>query len=215
MSTKLQQLVDSVLYPLSETEAAAHQLETLPDVDLMGGVNLDAIGVILGRSRVIPASIVIPHFGFYDQDGQLAYGEEADTSVGGTFYEENGEVFTATALEDDPYRLLLKAAIVKNYCKSTGDDVLTSLSLILGSDSVYVENLGSMHMGVGVGFQLPYLQRVLLKQADILPRPAGVTIEWISMFDPAHFFGFSDIENATGFGEEGDDSLVAPFAEEF
>lgn len=215
MNTKLQQLIAAILKPMAETEAAAHDLELLADIDLMGGVNLDAIGVILGQSRVIPASLVIPFFGFYDQWGELTYGEETDTSIGGVFYEEDGEVFQSTALDDDSYRLVLKAAVVRNYCKSTCDDVLRSLSLILNSDNVYVENLGYMHMGVGVGFDLTYTQQVLLKNAGILPRPSGVTIEWISMFDPIHVFGFDSTPNATGFSEDGDTSLTAPFAEEF
>lgn len=215
MKTKLQQLIEAILQPLEATEKAAHQLELLADIDLMEGVNLDVIGEILGRSRVVPASIIIPYFGFYDQDGELSYGEEDDPTQGVIFIEEGGEAYSNSALDDASYRLLLKASIVRNYCHSTCDDVLRSLSLILGTDDAFVENLGYMHMGVGVGFELPYVQRVLLKQVDILPRPSGVLVEWIAMFSPDNFFGFDDMSKATGFSEEGDTSLNAPFAEIF
>lgn len=215
MTTKLQKLIAAIVQPLQETEIAAHQIELIPDIDLMAGVNLDTIGVILGQSRVIPASIVVPYFGFYDQDGELTYGEESDETWGGSFFEEGGEAFSASALDDPDYRLMLKAAIVRNYCKSTCDDMLLALSTILGTDDVFVENLGGMHMSIGVGFDIPYVQRVLLKQVDILPRPAGVGIEWIAMFDPLHSFGFDDTPSAKGFSEYGDTSINAQFAEEF
>jgi len=203
LDTNFQKYVDAIISPLANDESAYAQLALLPDVDLMTGVNLDVIGQIVGATRIIPLSMAVKFFGFQGQNGADIFGEEGNSFVGSRFRDDAESAFATSVLADPEFRLLIKAAIARNYCKGTGNDVLNALSIILDTDYVYVEDLGSMSFGVGIGRILSYLEEQLIKSLDILPRPAGVSIGWKAVFDGAQFFGFDNQVGAQGFMEEG------------
>ena len=74
---------------------------------------------------------------------------------------------------------------------------------------------GGMAIQVAVGRPLTYLEKVLITNLDVLPRPAGVRISQRVTYSTTSYFGFDGQINALSFGEEGQPSTGGQFAEEF
>lgn len=218
-SQKFLAYIRALLASSAELEAVLQKVAEQSDIDIAEGVNLDVIGEIVGVSRIIPASVQLAFFGFQDNVAALNFGEEGAQGVGGRFYDE-GEPSLATSVLNDPeYRMLIRAKIVKNHAVGTNEDVITGLAYLFGGGNmaiqVAVEDIGNMAIQVAVGRPLTYLEKVLISQLDILPRPAGVRISQRVTFDTTKYFGFDWQNNALSFGEEGQPSVGGLFAEEF
>jgi hypothetical protein len=198
-----------------ELELTLQTMAEQTDIDIARGVNLDTIGEIVGISRIIPESIAVQFFGFEGQPGATVFGEEGQAGIGARFREEL-EPDTATSILADPeYRLLIRAKIAKNHGRGTCEDILAGLNYLFNAELSVVDDLGGMAIAVGIGRQLTFQEKAIVKDLDILPRPAGVRINYYSNFDYNNYFGFAGQPNAKGFGEEGDPSVGGTFAEEF
>lgn len=198
-----------------ELELALQTLAEQTDIDIARGVNLDTIGEIVGISRIIPESIAVQFFGFDGQAGAVTFGEEGQSGIGARFREDN-EPETATSILADPdYRLLIRAKIAKNHGRGTCEDVLAGLNYLFNTQLSVVDDLERMAIAVGIGRQLTFQEKAIVKDLDILPRPAGVRIEYYSNFDYNNYFGFAGQPNAKGFGEEGNPTIGGTFSEEF
>lgn len=218
-STKFLAYIRGLLAASAELEAVLQKVAEQVDIDIAEGVNLDVIGEIVGISRIIPASVQLAFFGFQDNAAALNFGEEGAQGVGGRFYDE-GEPYLATSVLNDPeYRLLIRAKIVKNHAVGTNEDVIAGLSYLFGGSNmaiqVAVEDIGNMAIQVAVGRPLTYLEKALISELDILPRPAGVRISQRVTFDTNSYFGFDGQNNALSFSEEGQPATGGQFAEEF
>jgi Protein of unknown function (DUF2612) len=209
----------ALLTPFNELESVLQVLSQQFDIDLAEGVNLDVIGDIVGAPRLVPKAIPLKFFGFLSQPGALTFGEEGQPSIGGR-WREDAEVDTATSVLSDPeYRLLIKARIVKNHSRGTGEDVLRGLSFLFDVQGVTVPvgvtDSGGMAFQISVGRLLSYTEQILISTLDILPRPAGARISHRVAYDATNYFGFADQLGALTFGEEGSATAGGQFAEEF
>ena len=214
-SQKFLAYVRALLESSAELEAVLQKVAEQTDIDLAAGVNLDVIGEIVGVSRIIPASVQLAFFGFQDNAAALNFGEEGAQGVGGRFYDE-GEPYLATSVLNDPeFRLLIRAKIVKNHAHGTNEDILQGLAYLFNAPRTVVEDLGGMAISVAIGRQLTFQEKALVTVLDILPRPAGVRINWRSTFDSARYFGFDGQPGALSFGEEGQPNVGGLLAEEF
>lgn len=217
-SQKFLAYIRALLDSSAELEAVLQKVAEQSDIDLAEGVNLDVIGEIVGISRIIPASVQLAFFGFQDNAAALNFGEEGAQGVGGRFYDE-GEPYLATSVLNDPeYRMLIRAKIVKNHAVGTNEDVIAGLAYLFGGGmaiQVAVEDIGGMAIQVAVGRTLTYLEKVLISNLDILPRPSGVRISQRVTYNTTNYFGFDGQINALSFGEEGLPSVGGQFAEEF
>jgi hypothetical protein len=218
-SQKFLAYIRSLLASSAELEAVLQKVAEQADIDLAEGVNLDVIGEIVGISRIIPASVQLAFFGFEDNPAAMVFGENGSLGVGGRFYDE-GETYLATSVLNDPeYRLLIRAKIVKNHAVGTNEDVIAGLSYLFGSSNmaiqVAVEDIGNMAIQVAVGRPLTYLEKVLISELDILPRPGGVRISQRVTYITTNYFGFDGQNSALSFGEEGQPITGGQFAEEF
>lgn len=218
-SPKFLAYLKALLTTPAELETVLQKVALQTDIDTAEGVNLDVIGEIVGISRIVPNSIPVQFFGFTGQPGALIFGEEGYPGSGGRFRDELESEFATSVLADPDYRLLLKAKIVKNHSKGTNEDILKGLSYLFGQGGmavqVAVNDQGGMAVQVAVGRQLTFLEKVLITNLDILPRPAGVRISQRVTYNAANYFGFSDQIGALTFGEEGSTVIGGQFAEEF
>lgn len=222
-SPKFLAYLKALLTSPGELEDVLQKVALQTDIDTAEGVNLDVIGEIVGISRIVPNSIPVQFFGFQGQPGALIFGEEGYPGNGGRFRDEAESEFATSVLADPDYRLLLKAKIVKNHSKGTNEDILKGLSYLFGQGGmavqVAVNDQGGMAVQVAVGRQLTFLEKVLITNLDILPRPAGVRISQRVTYNAANYFGFSDspqyMSGALTFGEEGSTVIGGQFAEEF
>ena len=217
-SQKFLAYIRALLASSAELEAVLQKVAEQVDIDLAEGVNLDVIGEIVGISRIIPASVQLAFFGFQDNAAALNFGEEGSQGIGARFYDE-GEPYLATSVLNDPeFRLLIRAKIVKNHALGTNEDVIAGLAYLFGGGmaiQVAVEDIGGMAIQVAVGRPLTYLEKVLITNLDVLPRPAGVRISQRVTYSTTSYFGFDGQNSALSFGEEGQPSVGGQFAEEF
>lgn len=207
--------IRSLLTSSAELEAVLQKVAEQTDIDLAAGVNLDVIGEIVGISRIIPNAIAVQFFGFQGQPGAAVFGEEGVLDIGARFRDELEPETTTSVLADPEYRLLLRTKIVKNHTQGTNEDILQGLAYLFNTPQTVIEDIGNMAIQVAVGRPLTYLEKVLISQLDILPRPAGVRISQRVTFDTTNYFGFDGQNNALSFGEEGQPSVGGQFAEEF
>ncbi len=206
-----------------ELEGVLQKIALQTDIDQAQGVHLDVIGAIVGVGRIAPQSIAVQFFGFQGQAAALPFGQEDYPGNGGRLRDETESGFASSVLADPHYRLLLKAKIVKNHSKGTNEDILKGLSYLFGQGGmavqVAVNDQGGMAVQVAVGRQLTFLEKALIANLDILPRPAGVRISQRVTYNAENYFGFSDspqyMSGALTFGEEGRATLGGQFAEEF
>lgn len=190
-------------------------IPNIADIDTTTGVNLDVIGDIVGVSRSIPNGVLIPFFGFEDTPGGQPFGEEGVIGIGGRLRDED-EAYAATSVLGDPeYRLLIKAKIVKNHAIGTNNDILEGLSYIAPGSINFIDDRGGMVIDIGIGHPTTYIERVFIRDLDLLPRPNGVRIRLVVSFVSEGYFGFEGQVGAKGFGEEGIMDFGGLLAEEF
>jgi hypothetical protein len=173
-SPKFLAVLAAILADSNEQESTLTSFQQLPNIDAMQGANLDTIGIIVGASRFITNVVQVTFFGF--DEGyyyMIRFGELGDPSIGGRFY-ELGETFAGTSeLSDPEFRLIIRAKIVKNGSKGTGEDVLAALTYLFGSTATVTDNF-NMTFTIGIGRAFTATELAILNGVDILPRPAGV-----------------------------------------
>lgn len=212
-----------------DIELCLVNLRLLDDIDaqLYGfyvntGVNLDVVGEVLGQKRRITDALQRPLFGFADDNTSLPFAEEGgDPDIGGYFWDEDSSATMDALLDDDPYRVALRARKLLDMMRVvSADDVYGVLDIVFpdlanASPIAQVIDLGMMCFAV----QLPRLptqnELAIIRYAKLMPRPAAVRYE-LSYYDStAQNFGFSEDPSAYGFGEEGGDpDLGGVMAEE-
>ena len=214
-SQKFLAYIRALLDSSADLESVLQKVAEQSDIDLAEGVNLDVIGEIVGVSRIIPESIAVRFFGFEGQPGGDVFGEEGVLGIGSRFRDELEPETATSVLADPEYRLLIRAKIVKNHAHGTNEDILQGLAYLFNAPRTVVEDLGGMAIGVAIGRQLTFQEKALVTVLDILPRPAGVRINWRATFDSANYFGFDGQPGALSFGEEGQPTVGGLLAEEF
>ncbi len=213
-SAKFRAYITALLQHSIEIEALFQKMALQVDIDIAEGVNLDVIGIIVGRSRIIPLAIPVVFFGFNGQPGVLPYGEEGVIGVGGRFRDESEPAFASSVLADPEYRLLLKAKIIKNHSKGYFEDAIAGVQMLFRSTSV-IDSHGVMSMQIAVGRELRFWEQVILRDLDLISRPTGVLIDQFITYDSDAYFGFFGQPNAKTFGEEGSATYGGKFANEF
>ena len=214
-SPKFKAWVQGVMTAAENLEQVMQKTQLQSDIDEAEGVNLDVLGIILGRDRIIPEAIPVGFFGFFAQPGVLPYGKEGDPSKGGRFRDDSEPAFATSVLADPEYRRLLKARVIKNHGKGYLDDVLAGLAALFPDAPVVANDPGYMTLQVGVGRILRYWEKVVLKNLDMLSRPQGVLITGFTEWNGASYFGFLGQPNAKSYGVEGDPTKGGTFANEF
>lgn len=215
-SAKFLAYLEALLKAADELEGVLRTVALQMDIDAAEGVNLDVLGDIVGVSRVLPESLPVTLFGFEGYANAGIFGEEGQPSVGYRFRNEDETGLASSVLQDIEYRLLIRAKIVKNHSRGTGQDLIDGLLLLFNLESgIAVFDGGSMEIGVGIGRLLTSYEQALLQPSlNLLVRPSAVNIVYISMYDANDYFGFADQVGAGTFGEEGSPSIGSPFAEQ-
>ena len=211
---KFSAMVKAVADPFGGVFDFCQSLYGYFDLDTAEGEQLDIIGLWVGQSRLIPGVLIVGYFGFEDQVAALTYGEEGNASIGGRFYNEGEPVSGSSILDDPEYRLILRAKIVRNHAKGTTADIIKALTFMFDAPAI-VDDPGTMAIGVYIGRNLTLVERALLTQLDILPRPAGVRIETRGYFNGSGYLGFEGQDGAVPFAEEGYTGPIGALMEEF
>lgn len=158
------------------------------DIDEAVGVQLDAVGVRVGRSRHIPVPVPDGYFSF-DVDGlgwdQAQWQGPYDIAYG------------VTDLDDDTFRALLFGKIASNTWNGEIDGIAAIIEAMTEDRSiVFVTDNDDMSITVGIAGAIPSrLVLSLLSQSYLPASPQGVQFDCaITSTDGDPVFGF-DVEN--------------------
>ncbi len=159
----------------NELEAAYCDIATSYDIDGANTDELNVIGRIVVIGRGFEAQIQYETFEF----GAAQFG-------GGAQFRPLSGV-TDDRLNNDIYRLLIKAKIAKNNSDATLDSIIQSLGFIVGTDDITIDDPEDMSFSVLFG-SLNQTEKFVLSTFPIVPKPQGVRFSgFISKADVSSF----------------------------
>lgn len=162
------------------------------DLDQAVGVQLDQVGLWIGRER----SVTIPLSGVYFSFDTPNLGFDQGNWQG-PFDPTSG----ITLLDDETYRLLLRAKILMNSWDGTTAVALQAINLLFSASPgtiVTLQDNQDMSMTVGVSGVVPSAALISMLQNDEFNiRPVGVSINnLITSINTTALFGF-DVESSS------------------
>ncbi|MBZ9939124.1 DUF2612 domain-containing protein [Mesorhizobium sp. BR1-1-16] len=152
---------------------AAQALPAAFDLDTAIGAQLDVGGEWVGRSRYIVTPIGNAWFS-WDTEG-LGWGQ-------GVWRDPYASDTGLTRLDDDTYRLLLRAKIAANQWDGTVGGAAAALDIVFGGTAtiLYVEDRQDMHMIMGMAGAIPNALILTLFAGGYIPlKPGGVAVEYV------------------------------------
>lgn len=195
-------------------------LMTERSIDTAVGAQLDIIGSIVGQPRELISTDLFDYFAFEGYPAAGAYGDLDNTGVGGGYYYGLGEPLSGnTVLNDEQYRLFIKAKIAKNTTRATPDEMLEFISFVFGATINNVISEGTAEYTIMVGKELSRFERALFTyktskggyESYFVPKPTGVRISF-GQFPSDNYFGFQGAPGAKGYGDLDDSSVGGKWA---
>jgi hypothetical protein len=184
--------IDLSCQPFVDGQNELAEFPTLFDLDVAVGVQLDAVGVRVGRSRQVNVPLTNVYFA-WDTPGlgwDQGYWQ-------GPFDPSTGVV----SLDDATYRLLLRAVILTNTWNGTVNGAAPALAVIFNNTLtpgtlIFIYNGMDMTETIGIAGEVPpVIFQALLASGEIPLVPAGVRVNYIMISNlTGPLFGF-DIEN--------------------
>lgn len=114
-------------------------------------------------------------------------------------------------LDDDVYRVVIKAKIRKNSSTALIDNIKEAIEFITDGIEAEINDKQNMSFSVVFAENLGSSLRTILSTFDLIPRPQGVKVHLSEPAPEEPFFGFSepyldDPDDIAGFSEAGDGS---------
>lgn len=188
-------------------------------LDTAVGVQLDILGDIVGQPRTLLDTALLKYFAFDGYPDGQTFGTLTDNSVGGSWYSLGDALTGNTLLNDEQYRLFIKAKILKNRSTATPNDFLNFISFVFGTqvNSIIVE--GDASFTILVGKELTSFEKALLTYTSnvdgydvpFIPKPVGVRVNY-GQFPTNNFFAFAGVPTGKGFGDVNDPSAGGKYA---
>lgn len=165
------------------------------DIDSMEGFELDKIGEIIGQPRYIPNIYKEQFFGFADQFNTVTFED-------GRFKNSVDSDGKFLVMNDDFYRKVLKARILKRTSRCTIPDTIQSFKYAFDLSSASIENAGNAKINLYLARAVSQFEIELAKQLDLFILATGVGIKAIYIA-PSDYFGFRDDVGGHGFDQYG------------
>ncbi|WP_176321460.1 DUF2612 domain-containing protein [Burkholderia vietnamiensis] len=181
--------VAAVVQPIVDQMNVLQSMPGKFDLDSAVGVQLDDVGLWVGVSRKIRTPLTGIYFSFD------IVGLGFDQGIWkGPFDPDTG----LTVLDDDTYRLVIRAKIGANHWDGTLASSAAILNSIFGSDThVLIEDHQDMSMTIGIAGKVPSAVFLALPAGGYIPlKPEGVRVNYtiVTTVDGAPLFGF-DMNN--------------------
>lgn len=171
---KFEATVVAGVSPFSKLQSVMQGLPADFDIDQAVGVQLDAVGAWIGRSRRIDTPLVGVYFTWDD----LASDGWESGIWKGPFDPDSGLV----DLPDDAYRVLLKAKIAANSWDGTIPGAYAIWATVFTSSQLVIQDNQDMSMVVGIAGQpLSIVDQALLTNGYIPLKPEGVRIQYYAV----------------------------------
>lgn len=186
---KFMAMMRLLLEPVVAIQQFIQHLPTDFDLDVAIGVQLDVVGEWVGRSRNVLIPIANVYFSWDDEIRGW------DMGVWQGPYDGD---FGITRLDDDTYRLVLRAKIAANHWDGTLPGAKAALAIIFpeGDTHVFITDNGDMTVTFGVSGKIPSALWIALLSRNYVPlKPEGVHADYlITSVDNTPLFGF-DVDN--------------------
>lgn len=184
----------TLLAPLVAQQTLLAGFPAAYDLELASGVQLDAVGLWVGRSRAVLTPIKGLFFSF--DDSALGFDQ-------GLWLGQFDSLDGLQSLDDPTYRLLLKAKIASNHWDGTLRGAADALAYVFSDPNshVFIQDNQDMSYSLNVaGTPLSPLMISLLTGGYIPLKPAGVRLAFINQVSVGGtpLFGF-DL-NTTSIG---------------
>jgi hypothetical protein len=191
-----------------EIELAIQQVMQLRSIDTAFGAQLDNIGEIVGQPRELLEADLYEYFGFQGATNAQSFGTTTDPVVGGLFYDFGTPFGGNVLLDDNTYRLFIKAKIFKNTTTSTAEEFIKVINLLFVTPISLLTTEGDASVTLLFGRPLTNFERALLNYVSysqgfpsrLIPKTVGVRINY-GEFQAGNYFGFQGAPGAKGFGE--------------
>lgn len=179
-------------------------------IDEATGAQLDIIGEIVGQPRELISVDLFTFFGFQGAPNADSFGELGSTSIGGQFYNFGSPLGGNVLLNDETYRLFIKAKILKNNTRCTPEEFLQFINTLFGTTQTAITEGPEAEFIVFIGRPLSTFEQNLLTYVStsqgypsrLIPKPVGVGIGF-GTFVAGQYFGFQGAPGAKGFGDFG------------
>jgi len=183
--------VQALVSPIVGAQSVLATVSPAFDLDTAVGAQLDIVGQWVGRTRFVSTPLVNLYFSFDDPLRGFDRG-----SWKGPYDDASG----ITRLDDETYRLLLRAKIAANHWDGTIPGAQAALSGLFPASSgslIYVEDRQDMSIVFGISGMIPPLVTLALFANGYIPlKPEGVrTYYLVTSLDEAPAFGF-DVNNS-------------------
>jgi hypothetical protein len=187
---KFEATVVAGVSPFSKLQEVMLGLPADFDIDSAVGVQLDAVGAWIGRSRRIDTPLVGVYFTWDDlaSDGW-------DSGIWkGPFDPDSGLV----DLPDDSYRVLLKAKIAANSWDGTIPGAYAIWATVFTNSQLVIQDNQDMSMVVGIAGQpLSIVDQALLTNGYIPLKPEGVRVQYYAIAPAAGALFAWDTDEST------------------
>ena len=194
-----------------EIQEALKQVMQLRSIDTAQGAQLDNIGEIVGQPRELLDTDLLEYFAFAGYPLATSFGDLKNSSVGGPFYNLGDPLAGNTLLNDEQYRLFIKAKILKNTTTATPEELLRFVSFVFGVEVSNLVSEGDASYTILLGRQLTSFERTLLTYTFsdrnvgaknyFVIKPIGVRANF-GEYPSNNFFGFQGVAGAKGFGDD-------------
>ncbi|MBY4733997.1 DUF2612 domain-containing protein [Cupriavidus pauculus] len=186
---KFMAVVETLAEPMVDLQNVLSAMPGKFDLDNAVGDQLDTIGLWVGISRDVPVPLTSVYFSL-DIDG-LGFDQG---SWKGPFDPDAG----LTRLDDDTYRLVIRAKIGANHWDGTLESSKAILDSIFGGGTfVFIQDNQDMSMTIGIAGVIPSAVFLAVLANGLIPlKPEGVRINIVivTTVDGAPMFGF-DMSN--------------------
>lgn len=177
-------------------------------IDEATGATLDIIGEIVGQPRELISADLFNFFGFQGALKTDTFGDFGSPAVGSRFYDFGSPLGGNVLLDDETYRLFIKAKILKNRTASTSEEFLAFINFLLGTETTAILAEGDAEYTILFGRELSTFEQVLLNYVSnsqgypsrLIPKTVGVKINF-GYFQTSSYFGFQGVPGAKGFSE--------------
>lgn len=215
-SPKFTAMVEKLVQYGQDADVVADDIINAFNVDTATTSQLDIIGAIVGVSRELdfePSAIAIGDI-ICPTPEELASGEEypiintpPPSNLSGVDYLSGfppEEMLDGNLLDDDAFRLMIKARIIQNTWKGTLPELYELWnSLFPNSKVMQIQDLQDMSYNIAMQGDYTQLERELILHGYIIPKPEGVRINLLTFVDTDGLPLFSyDYNNMTysGYG---------------
>lgn len=152
-------------------------------LDTAENAQLDVIGEIIGRDRTFEETVVNPFFGFEFSIGAGTFGTIGDAGTGEVFRSIGDDEYGTQILDDDTYRILLRAKILKNKTNCSIEDIINIALIGITADGVEVTE-SDFRFTVTYTSPITDTEKLILTRTDYMAKPIGTSVSFADSNGP-------------------------------